>query len=245
MPTTSLRLVCSCRMARACTSPAAAGPAARAAIVGVALVSGAAGSAHAEDRGSPAAASSTAATGDQNTSEPKHLAQAFIQYGIAFTGEFVFAPGPICPAAVECILGSGGGLAVRVGYRLRSPFYVGAAYEFSKQEPSQLYNLAILQQLRAEGRYYILTGHITEPYIFASAGAVGYGNLWGIDTAGPTFGLGAGAEFQLSTYIVVGLSLTYRAMFFTAFQDTAGVARPAGFSHVLGLDLILETRDPF
>jgi len=181
----------------------------------------------------------------ESASTPAHLSQAFVQYGIAFTGEFVLAPGPICPAAVECILGAGGGLALRVGWRLRSPFYIGAAYEFSKQEPQQLYRLAILQQLRAEGRYYILTGHTTEPYLFASAGAAAYGNLWGIDTAGPTFGLGAGAEFQISTAFVVGLSLTYRALFFTSFRDTAGVDRPAGFSHLLGLDLILETRDPF
>jgi hypothetical protein len=190
-------------------------------------------------------ASADAVAPSESASTPAHLAQAFVQYGIAFTGEFVFAPGPICPASVECILGSGGGLALRVGWRLRSPFYIGAAYEFSKQEPAQLYRLAILQQVRAEGRYYILTGHSTEPYLSATVGAAGYGNLWGIDTAGPSFGLGAGAEFQLSTYLVVGLSMTYRAMFFTSFHDTAGVDRPAGFAHVLGVDLILETRDPF
>ena len=190
-------------------------------------------------------ASADAGPPTESASTPAHLAQAFFQYGVAFTGEFVLAPGPMCPAGIECILGNGGGLAVRVGWRLRSPFYFGAAYEFSKQEPSQLYRLAILQQVRAEGRYYLLTGRSTEPYVFASAGAVGYGNLWSIDTAGPTFGLGVGAEFQLSTYIVVGLSLTYRAMFFTAFRDTAATERPAGFAHVLGVDLILETRDPF
>jgi hypothetical protein len=203
----------------------------------------AAATAHAEGGATPTNA--TANPNGEGASTPQHLAQAFVQYGIAFTGEVVVAPGPICPATVECILGSGGGLALRVGWRLRAPFYIGAAYEFSKQEPQQLYRLAILQQARAEGRYYILTGHSTEPYLFGSVGAAGYGNLWGVDTAGPTFGVGAGAEFQLSTYLVIGLSMTYRAIFFTPFHDTAGVDRPAGFSHLLGVDLILETRDPF
>lgn len=183
----------------------------------------------------------------QNASTPDHLKQAFIQYGLAFTGEFVFAPGPICDskASSSCIFGSGGGLALRVGRRLRSPFYIGAAYEFSKMDSSQLYRLGILQQIRAEGRYYLATGHTTEPYAVVSAGAAAYGNLWLVDTGGPTFGLGLGSEFQLSTYIVIGLSLTYRALFFANFTDSAKTERPAGFAHVLGLDLVLETRDPF
>src|SRR5206468_3594922 len=63
----------------------------------------------------------------------------YVQYGVAFTGEFVgflSSPGPICDEATPppgptgqtpgqpppapqatCILGSGGGVAVRLGYR--------------------------------------------------------------------------------------------------------------------------------
>jgi hypothetical protein len=194
----------------------------------------------------------------ENASNPIHLAQAFLQYGLAFTGEFVVAPGPICTtAAVEggCILGTGGGLALRVGRRLRTPFYIGAAYEFAKMDSAQLYRIGILQQARAEGRYYISTGHTTEPYVMASLGAAVYGNLWGVDTGGPAFSLGVGAEFQLSTYIVVGLSITYRALFFTQFTDssertpgqpcdTDPSCHPSGFAHLIGIDLIIETRDP-
>ncbi len=195
-------------------------------------------------------------TADADASKPEHLAQAFIQYGLAFTGEFVVAPGPICSANnVGCILGTGGGLTLRVGRRLRAPWWLGAAYEFSKMESNQLYRLAILQQARAEGRYYLATGRSTEPYAMASVGLAGYGNLWGIDTAGPLFGLGIGTEFQLSTYIVVGVSLSYRAIFLAQFHDSSGSSalpcntdpscHPAGFSHLLGVDLVIETRDPF
>ncbi len=190
----------------------------------------------------------------ENASNPLHLAQAFLQYGVAFTGEFVAVPGSICSvsAGQACILGPGGGITVRLGRRLRSPFYLGGAYEFTKMDSSQLYRLAILQQLRAEGRYYISTGHTTEPYAMATVGAAGYGNLWGIDSSGPAFGLGIGAEFQLSTYLVVGLSLNYRAIFFTRFTDSAGTERPCsaaacdspGFAHLFGFDLILESRAP-
>jgi len=193
-----------------------------------------------------------------DASRPEHLAQTFIQYGLAFTGEVVVAPGPICSGQVGCILGTGGGLTLRVGRRLRGPFYLGAAYEFAKMDSNQLYRLAILQQARAEGRYYISTGRITEPYLTASAGLAGYGNLWGLDTAGPTFGLGVGTEFQLSTYIVVGLSISYRAVFLAQFHDSTETnsqtpgpcdadpaCHQAGFSHLFGFDLVIETRDPF
>lgn len=194
---------------------------------------------------------------DSDASRPEHLAQAFLQYGLAFTGEFVVAPGPICSNTGGCILGTGGGLTLRVGRRLRAPFYLGAAYEFAKMESNQLYRLAILQQARAEGRYYIETGRMTEPYLMASAGLAGYGNVWGLDTAGPTFGVGIGTEFQLSTYIVVGLSLSYRAVFLAQFHDGSEAStsppacnvdpacHPSGFSHLIGIDLVIETRDPF
>lgn len=200
----------------------------------------------------PLAHADTNATSTETASTPEHLAQAFIQYGLAFTGEFVIAPGPICSfgGAPACILGSGGGLTLRVGRRLRGPFYLGAAYEFSKMDSAQLYRVGILQQARAEGRYYVSTGHTTEPYVAATVGAAAYGNLWGIDTGGPLVGITAGAEFQISTYIVLGVAVSYRAIFLSRFTDSANTERPPGnagpgFAHLIGIDLIVETRDPF
>jgi hypothetical protein len=42
----------------------------------------------------------------------------------------------------------------------------------------------------------------------------------------------------------VGLSLVYRAMYFTSFTDSSGTYREAGLAHVVGLDLTLEAREP-
>ena len=199
-----------------------------------------------------AIADTSTKTETSTASTPPHLAQAFIQYGLAFTGEFVVAPGPICnfAGAPACILGTGGGLTVRVGRRLRGPFYVGAAYEFAKMESNQLYRLGILQQGRAEARYYFFTGRSTEPYVAATVGGAAYGNIWGADTGGPLFGATVGTEFQIATTLVLGIALSYRAIFFARFTDSAGTTRPPdgigpGFSHLIGLDLIVELRDPF
>lgn len=169
----------------------------------------------------------------------------YLQYGVAFTAESVFAPGPICNnTTVPCIFGSGGGIAIRAGRRGTGHMYFGGAYELSKQDPQKLLKLAILQQVRFEGRYYFTTGRDVQPYAAFGGGLVGYGNEWGIDTFGPTAFLGAGIEVQLTRRTVVGLALNYRDIYFTKFTDSAQAAREAGISQMFGLDLVLEQRDP-
>ena len=169
----------------------------------------------------------------------------YVQYGVALTAEAVSAAGPICDnTAVPCILGPGGGVAVRVGWRGTGPLYFGGAYELSKQDPNKLLRLAILQQVRAEGRYYFVSGRDTEPYVSAGLGLAGYGNEWGIDTWGPASFLGLGLETQLTRRTVVGVALAYRLLYLQRFTDTTGAARDAGIAQLIGLDFVLEQRDP-
>lgn len=186
------------------------------------------------------------ARADEVSAKPPELTRAFFQYGLSFTGEAVAYAGPICSSApaAPCIFGSGGGVAARVGRRARTPFYFGVAYEFSKHDPSQLYRLAILQQLRFEARYYLLTATKLQPFVLGAAGVNAYGNLWGIDTGGPGASIGIGVEAQVAYAATVGLSLGYRVLGFTSFTDSAGTARDGGIAHVFGIDLSLETREP-
>ena len=69
------------------------------------------------------------------------------------------------PRPKPCILGSGGGLAIRAGYRNPGPWYIGGAYEFTKMDSSNLYRLGIFQQLRFEMRYLLDTGYRASPYL--------------------------------------------------------------------------------
>jgi hypothetical protein len=168
----------------------------------------------------------------------------YFQYGVAFATEQVLAAGPICDdTSVPCILGAGGGIVVRGGWRSTGPLYLGGAYELTKQDPNKLYRIALLQQARAEGRYYFMTARVTEPYAAVSLGVSGYGNEWSIDTWGPGGSLGAGLEYQITRRTVVGLALAYRLLYFSRFTDTAGSERHPGVAQLLGLDLVLEQRD--
>lgn len=173
------------------------------------------------------------------------------QVGFALAAETVVSPGSICPskATTPCILGSGGGVAVRFGYRLGSPWYLGGAYEFTRHDSSNLLRLAILQQLRAEGRYYFERGDRATAFLAAGAGVHIYGSDWAASTGGGLATLGAGVELELSANAVVGCAAMYRLLLPKAFRDGAGQHRgegPLGFGlvHVIGLEFALEVRDP-
>lgn len=168
----------------------------------------------------------------------------YFQYGVAFAAEQVVSAGAMCNApGVPCILDTGGGIVVRGGWRSSGPLYLGLAYELTKQDPNKLYRIALLQQARAEARYYVMTARVTAPYLSASAGMAGYGNQWDIDTWGPGGSLGAGIEYQVTRRTVVGLAFAYRLLHFNRFTDTAGTNRDPGVAQLLGIDLVLEQRD--
>jgi len=180
---------------------------------------------------------------------PPPVGNPFIQYGVAFTTEFVATPGRMCSGLASsqpCILGSGGGVVFpRIGWRGAGPWYVGFAAEFSKQDAYTLYQLPILQQYRGEARYYFLIGQVLTPFVAASGGIAGYGNLWTADTFGPDASLTVGVEAQVSRGTVVGLALNYRAIYFRSFVDSSMTSRESGVAQLIGLDIQLEVRDPY
>jgi hypothetical protein len=170
--------------------------------------------------------------------------RAFLQYGIAFTVEGVASPGPICAdPGNPCILGSGGGIAVRLGWRPTEHLYLGGAYELSKQEPDKLYRLGILQQARGELREYFPTGHLTTPFALLGAGLAGYGNEWSVDTWGPSATLGAGLELEVTGGILLDVLLFYRPIYLQAFVDSSTLSHNAGIAQFVGLELAIEAQE--
>jgi hypothetical protein len=177
--------------------------------------------------------------------KPPPARRAFIQYGIAFTVEDVLFAGPICSDPNNpCILGSGGGILGRVGWRPTERLYVGGEYELSKQEPNKLYLLGILQQVRATVRSYFPTGVRTTPFVTAGAGVAGYGEQWAVDTWGPSAALGGGIEVEVSGANVLDLALLYRPIYLRSFVDSSTTPHSAGIAQFLGVELSIEAQDP-
>jgi len=173
------------------------------------------------------------------------LETGYVQYGAALTAELLASAGAICPsdATVPCVIGSGGGLAVRAGYRFHAPFYVGGAYEFSKQDAHKSIYLAILQQMRSEARYFLPVNGSYIPFIGAGAGVVGYGSEWSLQTVGATAFLGIGMEIELSRTSVMTFFLCYRPIVLTTWKDSARLERPTGLLSMVGLEIALEQRE--
>ena len=174
-----------------------------------------------------------------------------MQYGVSLHTLTLLDGGAVCPTGAEtpCILGSGGGLGLRVGYRSRGPFYLGASFQLSRLNSSNLLRLGILQRLLAEGRYYFDRGNRLTPYLLGGAGGAIYGNEWGASSGGVAFSFGVGLEYQISERTVVTLLPTYQPILFRRFEDSTGQARAAGplgfgLAHWLAVQIIIEARDP-
>jgi hypothetical protein len=196
----------------------------------------------------------TTASGDETSpgtevfASPPPPRLAYLQYGVALTVEGVAQAGPICAGADAnhpCILGSGGGIDIRVGWRPTEALYIGGAYEFSKQDPNKLLRLAILQQARVEARHYFPTGKSAEPFALLGVGVAGYGNEWAVATWGLSATLGGGVELELSGGSLLGVSLAYRPIFLRSFIDTIPIQRDAGVTHFVTLEIALEAQDTF
>jgi len=185
------------------------------------------------------------------TAAPPPTSVEYVQYGVSLHTLTLLDGGAVCPdgARTPCILGSGGGLGLRMGYRSRGPFYLGAAFQLSRLNSSNLLRLAILQRLTAEGRYYFDRGNRLTPYLLGGAGGAIYGNEWGASAAGAAFSFGVGLEYQISERTVVTLLPTYQPILFRRFEDSTGQVRAAGpldfgIAHWVALQVVIEVRDP-
>jgi hypothetical protein len=180
---------------------------------------------------------------------PPPLHVEYAQFGVAILTLVNLDSGAMCgknviplgPAA-PCILGSGGGVAIRAGYRSPGPWYIGGAYAFSKMGSSDLYRLGILQQIWGEMRYLPDTGYRVSPFVTWGVGAVAYGSEWGVETGGTSLFAGGGLQLEVSRVAVIGLSFVYKPTIIASWTDTAGYQRPAGVAQFLGLDFQLEVR---
>jgi hypothetical protein len=203
--------------------------------------------------GAPRAnADNTAPKTDAPSVAEPQSSRPYVQYGAALAAEIVANAGPACAGAGDpgnptpCILGSGGGIAARAGWRPNETWYLGGAYEVSKQDPHGLYRLALLQQARAEMRRYLPTGHALSPFLLAGAGVGGYGNGWWplgkVDTWGPSGTLGGGVELQLGGPVLV-VSLAYRPMYLNSWYDSSTLYHASGVAHFVGLEAAIEAQD--
>ncbi len=172
----------------------------------------------------------------------------YLSYGFAFHSESLLAPGSVCPkeAIEQCVLGAGGGISFSGA--LRTPRYsLGAMYEATFHDSNNIYQRAVLQQLRGEWRLRPRELAFSESFsgfVGAGGGLAMYGDNWGVATQG-AIGTGSiGTEFDLGVKVSLVFAIAYRAIYFRSFTDASGESRPAGLAHLLGLTLGMELHEP-
>ena len=182
---------------------------------------------------------------------PPPTSVEYIQYGVSLHTLTLLDGGAVCPvgATTPCIVGSGGGLGLRMGYRSRGPFYLGATFQLSRLNSSNLLRLAILQRLTVDGRYYFDRGNRLTPYLLGGLGGAIYGNEWRAASGGVALSFGVGVEYQMTERTLVTLLPTYQPVLFRRFDDSTGQERAAGplgfgLAHWLAVQVIVEFRDP-
>ncbi len=172
----------------------------------------------------------------------------YLSYGVAFHSESLLATGNVCPdfASEQCILGAGGGISFAGAYR--APLHsLGAAYEASFHDSNNIYQRGVLQQLRGEWRLrprWLVISESINPFFGAGGGVASYGDNWSIATIGAAGHATIGTEFDLGVKLAAVFAISYRAIYFRAFEDPSRQYRPAGLVHLLGLQLGLELHDP-
>ena len=205
---------------------------------------------------SPSASADTAQLSDApggfpTALTPPNLRQHYLRYGVGLGGEFVLATGQICPdpAPIPCILGSGGGVSVHVGYRSRSNWYLGGAYGFSEQASDNLLRLAILQRLQFEAQRYLTRGNRVNPFLLMNVGLALYGNEWAASTWGVVMSSGVGADFEVNQDTLIGLNVVYQPLLLRNWQDAAGNTFAdglAGFglAQMIAIELTVALQSP-
>ena len=199
----------------------------------------------------PVASTMTAWSGDGDTREgldPFPSTGQYLDYGMSFHTEALLTSGRLCPkdAKENCVLGSGGGISFFGAYR--SPTYsLGAAYEVTFHDSSNIYQRGVLQQLRGEWRIRPRGLVIYDSFVGflgVGAGIAAYGDNWAIDTYGPSAHGMFGAEIDLGVKVALVIAVAYRALYLKSFTDASQQLRPAGIAHMLGISVGLELHDP-
>ena len=188
---------------------------------------------------SPARADEAGATAA--SVEPETLAppapprRAYIQYGVAFTVEGVAHAGPVCADPNQpCILGSGGGIDIGVGWRPDRRLLTSAAPTSSRSRTrTSSFDSRSCSRSALELRHYFPTGKNAEPFALAALGLAAYGNEWDVETWGPSATLGGGVEVELSGGAVLDVSLAYRPIYLRSFSDSIPAFHDAGIAHFI------------
>lgn len=151
-------------------------------------------------------------------------------YGISVGARIVAASGSLCPdrEGVTCVLGTGGGFALRASRRWPTGLGIEGGYEVFAHNTGDLYDPGLVQALFASARAEVATAGRVRPFGRAGIVLAALGDSFAPDTAGAGLDVAGGLEVELSQVLAISVAGTTRALWFLPFETQDGVGRSDG-----------------
>lgn len=143
----------------------------------------------------------------------------------------------ICPGRALCVLGAGGTFGVEIERRWPMGLGISVAYDGWFVDSGGVFELGVVQIVRAAIRYVFTTDLAVHPWVQIGAGALWFGDTLLVSTVGGAANGGAGVEIELTD--IVALTGSAQTWFFTTSPFTTDrdrIRRSAG----QGLNVALQ-----
>ena len=141
----------------------------------------------------------------------------------------VFAPletTPVCPAPGDCVMQGGGGIGATIERRWPFGPSVGLGYELIFVDANGVFELGVIQELRAQASYRFLPDSLVHPFFGGGIGALVFGDTFSVATAGVSVMFFAGIELELTEVFSLWASVPVRLFLVDAFTtERDGIAR--------------------
>lgn len=145
----------------------------------------------------------------------------------------------LCPDGAACIFGGGAGIGGSIERRWTDGFGIALGYDAWFLDSSAVYELGLMQSLRAAILYAILPNARVHPFASAGIGALVFGDTLRIASFGAAADAAAGAEIELTVNISLRLGLGFRLFTTSSFvtaSDRVPRGEGAGLSSALTLN---------
>jgi hypothetical protein len=156
---------------------------------------------------------------------------------------------PLCPGPdsgpdeVACVFKGGGGVGVSLERRWPRGLSIMLGYEAWFIDSDAVYELAIMQVVRAMVRYLFFDRAAVHPFVGFGLGAMLFGDTLSIAAVGGAIDLAIGVEIEVTETLALVLATPVRIFTTTSFvspRDGARRAEDGGFNSAVSLHIGLS-----
>ena len=150
------------------------------------------------------------------------------------------ARAPLCPEDAECVFSGGGGVGLSLERRWPQGLSIMLGYEAWFLDSNAVYELAVLQVVRAMVRYLFFDRAAVHPFAAVGIGALIFGDTLAIAAIGGAVDVGAGLEIELTETFSLVLMVPARFFITSSFvtpRDRTRRAEEGGMNATLSLHI--------